>query len=146
MTLQKRRSPNLAAEIFFDKVALKPGKPVVFAKLAGKHIFGLPGNPVSAAVTFHLFVRRLILQLQNAADVDPRRGFAVAGERAKGTKERDVYLPARLDTDKSGRLIASPLKWHGSSDFIGFARAECLIIVPKARSIAEGEAAEIIYL
>jgi molybdopterin molybdotransferase len=46
---------QLGAEIFFEKVSLKPGKPAVFAKLNNKLIFGLPGNPVSVAVTFCLF-------------------------------------------------------------------------------------------
>ena len=137
---------ELGAEIFFDKVALKPGKPTVFAKLGNTFIFGLPGNPVSAAVTFHLFVRLILMQMQNASNCDLRKGFAVAGERAKGTKDRDTYLPSKLETDKSGRLIAIPLKWHGSSDFIGFASAEALIIVPKGQTHGQGDVAEIVYL
>lgn len=137
---------ELGAEIFFDKVALKPGKPTVFAKLGETYVFGLPGNPVSAAVTFHLFVRLLIMRMQNATDSGLRRGFAVLDERAKGTKDRDTYLPSKLDTDKTGRLIAKPLKWHGSSDFIGFAKAETLIIVPKSETREKGEVAGIVYI
>ena len=137
---------ELGAEIFFDKIALKPGKPTVFAKLGNTYFFGLPGNPVSAAVTFHLFVRQMIMQMQNSADIGLRHGFAVLNERAKGTKDRDTYLPSKLDTDKTGRLIAQPLKWHGSSDFIGFARAEALIILPKGSSREKGEISEIVHL
>ncbi len=137
---------ELGAEIFFDKIALKPGKPTVFAKLGKTYVFGLPGNPVSAAVTFHLFVRQLIMQMQNAADTGMRHGFAVLIERVKGTKDRDTYLPSKLDTDRTGQLLAEPLKWHGSSDFIGFARAEALIIVPKGETREKGEVAEIVYL
>lgn len=137
---------ELGAEIFFDKIALKPGKPTVFAKLGKTFIFGLPGNPVSAAVTFHLFVRELMMLMQNASKTGLRQGFAVVGERAKGTKDRDTYLPSKLDTDKTGRLIATPLKWHGSSDFIGFARAEALMIVPKGESREKDNVVEIVYL
>jgi molybdopterin molybdotransferase len=137
---------ELGATVFFDKIALKPGKPTVFSKLGNTFIFGLPGNPVSAAVTFHLFVRQLIMQMQNAADTGMRHGFAVLNERAKGTKDRDTYLPSKLDTDKAGRLIAQPLKWHGSSDFIGFARAEALIIVPRGESFEGGDAVPILLL
>ncbi|MEO7673685.1 MAG: gephyrin-like molybdotransferase Glp [Pyrinomonadaceae bacterium] len=137
---------ELGAEIFFDKIALKPGKPTVFAKLGKTFIFGLPGNPVSAAVTFHLFVRELMMLMQSASKTGLRESFAVVDERAKGTKDRDTYLPARLETDKNGRLIAVPLKWHGSSDFIGFARAEALVIVPKGETREKGEIAEIVHL
>lgn len=137
---------ELGAEIFFDKVALKPGKPTVFAKLGKTFIFGLPGNPVSVAVTFHLFVREFIMLLQNASEGSLRKGFAVMGDRARGTKDRVSYLPSKLETDKAGHLIAVPLKWHGSSDFIGFASADALIIVPKGETREKGQIAEIVYL
>lgn len=137
---------ELGAEIFFDKIALKPGKPTVFAKLGDTFIFGLPGNPVSAAVTFQLFVRLLIMLMQNAADSGLRQGFAVLSDNAKGTKDRDTYVPCKLDTDKTGRLMAKPLRWHGSSDFIGFARAEALIVIPKGETREKGEVAGIVYL
>ena len=48
---------ELGAEIFFERVALRPGKPTVFARLGNTLVFGLPGNPVSVSVTFNLFVR-----------------------------------------------------------------------------------------
>jgi molybdopterin molybdotransferase len=53
----------------FWKVAIKPGKPFVFGTLAGKHLFGLPGNPVSAFVTFQLLVRPALLRWQGAGEV-----------------------------------------------------------------------------
>src|SRR5687767_15709016 len=56
------------ATIYFDKIRLKPGKPMVFARLGRSLIFGLPGNPVSAAVTFHLFVRKAILLMQGRSE------------------------------------------------------------------------------
>ena len=51
---------ELGAEIFFDAVAIRPGKPVVFGWCRGKPVFGLPGNPVSTMVTFELFARPMI--------------------------------------------------------------------------------------
>ncbi len=137
---------ELGAEIFFEKVRLKPGKPAVFARLADTLVFGLPGNPVSAAVTFHLFVRQAILLAQRAVKPDMPQGFAVASVPVKGTKERDVYLPAKLSTTADGRLIAEPRRFSGSSDFVGFARADALIVVPRGTNIAAGEAAKIVYL
>jgi len=137
---------DLGAEIFFDKVRLRPGKPTVFARLGKTLIFGLPGNPVSAAVTFHLFVRKSILKMQGASATDLGRGFAVLGADAKAARERDTYLPSRLEANKLGQLIAYPLKWQGSSDFIGYARADSLVFVPRGRTLAKGEVAEIAYL
>lgn len=137
---------ELGAEIFFDKVRLKPGKPAVFARVGKTLVFGLPGNPVSAAVTFHLFVRKAILKLQGASDSGARKGFAVLGADAKGTKERDTYLPSVTETDNAGRLIATPIRWLGSSDFIGFSRAEALVFVPKGTLLKKGEPASIVFL
>ena len=130
---------SLGAEIYFEKVRLKPGKPTVFGRLGRTLIFGLPGNPVSAAVTFQLFARRAVLGMQGAADTSLRSGFAVAAKRGKGTAERDTFLPAAIDTNDAGRTIATPLKWLGSSDFIGFAKAEALIFIPAGSHVAEGD-------
>ncbi len=122
---------ELGAEIFFEKVALRPGKPTVFAKLNGCFIFGLPGNPVSAAVTFYLFVRKAILRMQGGSDCQLKEVFAVLSERLKGAKERDSHIPARLNFSKGGHAVAEPLKWGGSSDFVAFSQADCLIYVPQ---------------
>jgi len=137
---------ELGAEIFFDKVRLKPGKPTVFAKLGKTFIFGLPGNPVSAAVTFHLFVRKAMMKMQAAGNSDLKKGFAVLAATAKGARERDTYLPASVSTDPSGVLIATPLKWQGSSDFIGFARADSLIFVPRGSTIQGGRVAGLVFI
>jgi molybdopterin molybdotransferase len=137
---------ELGAEIFFDKVCLKPGKPCVFAKLGKQLVFGLPGNPVSVITTFSLFVRMAILHMQGAIDTELKRGFAVVSKQMKGAKERDSYLPAALEFSEKGQLIVTPLRFSGSSDFVGFARADCLIFVPKGEILGEGSVAEIRFL
>ena len=144
--LTKLALAELGAEIFFEKIRLKPGKPAVFARLGKTLVFGLPGNPVSAAVTFHLFVRKATLAMQGACMTDLRKGFAVLATDAKAARERDTYLPSRLETNKVGQLIAYPLKWQGSSDFIGFAHADSLIFVRQGQTMAAGEVAEVVYL
>lgn len=129
---------KLGAEFFFEKVALRPGKPTVFAKLPnGTLCFGLPGNPVSVSVTFSLFARCAILALQGAKQTVLERQTAVLRGNVKGAKDRESYLPARLHTDDDGHLIAEPLKWGGSSDFIGFARANSLVVVPANAGLVE---------
>lgn len=137
---------ELGAEIFFEKVSLKPGKPAVFARLNDTLIFGLPGNPVSVAVTFYLFARRAILQAQSAKDCGLKSGFAVCSGKIKGAKERDCYLPVSLSTDKKGRLIIESLRFSGSSNFIAFSRADALVFVPKGKNLENGDVAGILFL
>lgn len=125
----------LDAEIFFERVSLRPGKPTVFARLPQPRavlVFGLPGNPVSVAVTFNLFARTVLLAMQGANHAAMIEERAVLAHNVKGSTGRASYLPARLGTDDEGRLIAEPLgRWSGSSDFVTFARATALIIVPE---------------
>ncbi|HYY58548.1 MAG TPA: gephyrin-like molybdotransferase Glp [Pyrinomonadaceae bacterium] len=121
----------VGAEIFFERVALRPGKPTVFARLGQTLVFGLPGNPVSVSVTFNLFARTALRAMQGAREARMTEERAVLARTVKGAGERESYLPARLLTDERGRLLAEPLKWGGSSDFVAFAEATALIIVPR---------------
>ena len=118
---------ELGAEIFFERVALRPGKPTVFARLGNTLIFGLPGNPVSVSVTFSLFARAALRAMQGASDMTLTHEDAVLARDLKGSIDRESYLPAVLRTDERGTLLAEPLKWGGSSDFVAFARATALI-------------------
>ncbi|MDT7687409.1 MAG: molybdopterin molybdotransferase [Acidobacteriota bacterium] len=141
----------LGAEVFFERVALRPGKPTVFARLPVKRgtlVFGLPGNPVSVSVTFNLFVRAALRAMQGL-----RRAPALAEETAvlsrptKAAAERASYLPAALSTDDAGRLMAEPLKWGGSSDFVAFAHASALVIIPAgAGTLEAGSVVKVVRL
>ena len=122
---------ELGAELFFERVALRPGKPTVFARLPnGTLVFGLPGNPVSVSVTFNLFARTSLLAMQGANDPALTAENGVLAKPVKGSLDRESYLPAQLTTNDDGELVAFPLKWGGSSDFIAFARATTLVIIP----------------
>lgn len=137
---------QLGADIFFEKVALRPGKPAVFAKLGNCFIFGLPGNPVSVAVTFYLFVRTAIWQMQGASGYELKEGFARVSEKMKGAKERDSYIPATVNFQADGIISVAPLKWGGSSDFVSFAQADCLIFLPQGQTIVPQAIVKIIFL
>jgi len=129
---------DLGAEFFFERVALRPGKPTVFARLPnGTLFFGLPGNPVSVSVTFNLFARTAMLAMQGATDPALPHDWAVLARNVKGAVERESYLPAELSISEEGILTAIPLKWGGSSDFVGFVRATSLIIVPRDTGVIE---------
>lgn len=129
---------ELGAEIFFERVALRPGKPTVFARLPnGTLVFGLPGNPVSVAVTFNLFARTALLALQGASEPALKHDSALLARSVKGNVDRESYLPAQLTTNDDGELIAFPLKWGGSSDFVAFALTTALLIVPAGTKTLE---------
>ena len=138
---------ELGAEIFFERVALRPGKPTVFARLGKALIFGLPGNPVSVAVTFNLFARTALRAMQGAKDAMLKQETAVLERAIKGSIDRESYLPAVLSTDENGTLLAKPLKWGGSSDFVSFARATALINLPAgAKKVESGSLVKIFKL
>ena len=106
----------------------------------------LHGNPVSAAVTFHLFVRRAIAIMQGSRDIDLPTQTAIAAARVKAPAERDALIPARLSTDRQARLIAAPQKWIGSSDLVGASRGDCYIFVPKGSTIDAGSTATVMII
>jgi molybdenum cofactor synthesis domain-containing protein len=138
---------ELGAEIFFERVALRPGKPTVFARLGNSLVFALPGNPVSVAVTFNLFVRPALRAMQGATETTLPHEHALLTRDLKGSADRESYLPAILLTNDKGALLAEPLKWGGSSDFVGFAKATALIDVPAGeKSIAAESAVQIVRL
>ncbi len=139
---------ELGAEFFFERVALRPGKPTVFARLPdGTLFFGLPGNPVSVSVTFNLFARTAILAMQGATHPGLRADWARLTRGVKGASGRESYLPATLSTTENAFLSAEPLKWGGSSDFVGFVRATSLIVVPAdVRVLEAGTKVRVLHL
>ncbi|HSE16950.1 MAG TPA: gephyrin-like molybdotransferase Glp [Pyrinomonadaceae bacterium] len=139
---------ELDAEIFFERVALRPGKPTVFARLPnGTLVFGLPGNPVSVSVTFNLFARTALLAMQGTAEPALKREAAVLARSVKGTADRESYLPAQLTTNDDAELVAFPLKWGGSSDFVAFALTTALVVVPaNVKAIEAGSLVSVVRL
>ncbi len=144
--LVKPALSELGAAVHVEKVAMHPGKPTVFAKLGDKVIFGLPGNPVSVAVAFHIFALPVLLKMQGAGHISLPRVQAYVTRAARGAPPRRSHQPARLVIN-NGRAEAEPLKWSGSSDLAAFMQADALIVVPEDRKNLEaGELAEVILL
>lgn len=137
---------EIGAEIFFERVSLKPGKPTVFAKKDDTLVFGLPGNPVSIAVTFYAFVRRALLKMQNSNSIELKSGYAKLSHEIKGVKGRDSLYPVSLSTSKKGKLKVETLRFSGSSNFIRFAMANALVFVPGEVVLKKGDVAEIYFL
>lgn len=121
---------HCGAEIQFERVAMHPGKPTVFASRGEKLIFGLPGNPVSVAVAFFLFVRPALRRWQGATQIELARSRAICTARVKGAPPRRSHQPGRLRI-VDGCALIDPLRWSGSGDLVGFMNASALIVVPE---------------
>ncbi len=144
--LVKAALKEIGAEIYFDKVIIRPGKPIVFARRGKTYFFGLPGNPVSTSVTFNVFVRPAIRKMQGEASHTLPTVNAQLSRIVKDSSSRRSYLPARLFIEQ-GRAMVEPLKWGGSSDLVAFMRANAMIVVPEdVHEIAEGELVDVILL
>jgi len=135
---------DLGAEFHFTGVAIRPGRPAVFATCRGKLVFGLPGNPVSSMVTFELFVLPAIDILSGAAPrpVPVFRAKLATPVREKGPMTH--FLPARIEWEgREARAIQLP--WQGSGDIVALAQANGFLVVgPERPDIAEGEWVEVL--
>ncbi len=130
---------DLGAEFHFTGVAIRPGRPAVFATCREKLVFGLPGNPVSTMVTFELFVLPAIDLFSGTA---PRplpvfRAKVVTPVREKGPMVH--FLPARIEWEgREARVTQLP--WQGSGDIVALALANGFLVVgPERPEIAAGE-------
>jgi molybdopterin molybdotransferase len=114
--------------LLFTKVAIKPGAPLVFGRRGDKLVFGLPGNPVSAQVTFDVFVRAALLRMQGATVVSRPRVEVELLDPVKNRSGRQAHSPARVAFE-AGRLVARPLPSQGSADVVAHAHANALVIL-----------------
>ena len=130
----------------FWKIAMRPGKPLMFGHIADTPLLGLPGNPVSSAVCAVLFVRAVMRSLQGL-DPGPVEVSAVLGSNLKANDERQEYLRANAVWRDDGRLEATPAALQDSAMFAVFAGANCLVKRPPfAEKAAAGDEVTIIPL
>jgi molybdopterin molybdotransferase len=130
----------------FWRIAMRPGKPLMFGRVGGVPLLGLPGNPVSAGVCAVLFVRAAICMLLGL-DPTPPEIPAVLGRALGPNDRRQEYLRARAHWGEDGRLVAIPAELQDSSMFATFARADCLIRrAPFAPAMPVGTAVPILPL
>jgi molybdopterin molybdotransferase len=123
--------PALAAlgvqEIFW-RVALQPGKPTWFGSRDGKLVFGLPGNPVSAAVTFALFAAPALAALQGAPDAAAERRVPL-GSAVRANLDREQAIRVRLEP-RDGMVVAIPNGPQGSHVITSLLGADALALIP----------------
>ena len=132
----------------FWKIAMKPGKPLMFGKLGDTPMVGLPGNPVSALVCFVIYVKPALGKLLGLAHDD-----GVSPERARLAVDlgpnnfREDFIRARLSRNDAGEMVATPFSVQDSSMMATFAAADCLIRrAPDAPAAKAGEWSPIVPL
>jgi molybdopterin molybdotransferase len=127
------------AEILFHGVAVKPGKPALFARSGACWIFGLPGNPVSTFVIFEVLVKPFLYRRMGIT-WQPLSYPAVLAETIKRREaDRTEFIPVRM---RDG--AATPVAYHGSSDLNGLGAADGLLRVPRGTfEVPKGTAVEV---
>jgi molybdopterin molybdotransferase len=114
----------------FWKIALRPGKPLMFGRLGVTRVLGLPGNPVSALVCSRVFLVPLIRRLAGLPDAEAGLGTARAAVPLDANGPRQHYMRATLHTGTDGTPEATPVRSQDSSLLSPLAVADCLLIRP----------------
>ena len=134
-------------EVDFWRIAMRPGKPLMFGRMDGALVLGLPGNPVSAFVCAILFLRPLIDAMQGLPAGPPAREPARLGADLGGNDRREDYLRARLAAGGDGLPVATPFTRQDSSMLARFVEAGALLVrAPHAPPASAGDPVEIIRL
>lgn len=137
---------ELGLEMLFSKIAIKPGKPTVFARKDDRLVFGLPGNPLSALVTFECFVRPALGRLCGMKHPELPRMMGELEADMRQSPGRTGFFPASVRWEADGWKV-QPLRWRSSGDIIGFTGANATFVFPKDRnSLSRGETVEIMLL
>ena len=129
----------------FWKIAMRPGKPLIFGRLNDKPFLGLPGNPVSSYVCAVLFLQPLIAALLGLAFEQPQESVRLAGALLANDSRQD-YIRARL-IRRDNEIWAEPFRLQDSSMQSALAGADALIVrPPHSQAITEGDPVTIIRL
>ena len=126
--------------IEFWKISMKPGKPFVFAQHQKKLIFGLPGNPVSAFVTFLLLVRPALLGLQGARDPGLNFSLGELNQPVRNPADRRHFM--RVTIDSQGKVRSAGLQ--GSHALSSLARANGLLDLPPGAALSAGDCVRVL--
>lgn len=120
---------KLGVQQHFHKVAMKPGKPVLFGTRNSTLVFGLPGNPVSSMVCFELFVRPAIRKLENQKTILPTSLKARLENDINHRSDRPTYHPCQLRYE-NGEYHVRLNAWFGSADLRGLTKANAFALLP----------------
>jgi molybdopterin molybdotransferase len=130
---------DLGGEVLFHRLRVRPGKPILAARLRDTWVVGLPGNPVSAFVGWHVLVSPLGEALAgNPVALDDQTVPAVLTAAASNRGDRTVIAPARLRSHSSGWRV-TVLDWQGSHDVRALAEANALAVLEVGAAMGAGD-------
>jgi molybdopterin molybdotransferase len=133
-------------ELDFWRIAMRPGKPLLYGRLGAQRVIGLPGNPVSALICGLVFLVPMLHRLLGLRERAGGALEAVAGEALEANGPRQHYMRATSDWTAGERRV-TPLPDQDSSLMAGFARADCIIVrPPDAPALAKGARVPIVTL
>lgn len=115
--------------IDFWKVAMKPGKPFAFGRLSKSVFFGLPGNPVSATVTFHQLVKPALQIMSGMKATNKQLLTAKSTQAIRKKPGRMDFQRGTTSVDENGLLLVTPLSNQGSGILSSISRANCYIVL-----------------
>jgi molybdopterin molybdotransferase len=143
LDLVKSALTRAGAELHLWQVSMRPGKPITFGSLAGRPVFGLPGNPVSAMVTFELFVRPALRRMAGHRTIHRLRMRVRALAPIANPGIRRGYLRVTLER-AGGRWGARLTGDQGSGILTSMVRADGLAVVPGDTTVAQGDDVEVL--
>ena len=146
LDLVREAFTRAGAELHLWMVSMRPGKPITFGSLGERPVFGLPGNPVSAMVTFELFVRPALLKMAGRARLTRPRLRARALAPIPNPGSRRGYLRVQLETTGEGTLGARLTGEQGSAILRSMVAADGLAVIAPDTTVAPGETVEVIVL
>jgi molybdopterin molybdotransferase len=137
---------NELGRMNFWKVAMRPGQPLAFGMIAGKPLFGLPGNPVSSMVSFEQFVRPSILKMSGHQNLFRPALRAILREDIPKKAGLVHFIRCRLIPEK-GKVYATTTGEQGSGILSSMVKAQGLVVLPREQTLARaGEEVSVILL
>ena len=128
------------------QIAIKPAKPLAFGTVGGKPVFGLPGNPVSSAVSFELFARPGLRKLAGHAELVRPAVRAVAGEPLRRSPDGKAHFVRVAATVEDGRYVVRSAGGQGSHQLAGLAAANALAVLPDGDGVEPGGAVGVLLV
>ena len=134
---------ELNAEILLEKLAIQPGKPMLYGKLGEKFLFGLSGNPVSSSIQFELLTKPLINKLMGKSQTTRVFQLPINKDMTRKVCERDLFLPVVVD----GNMEVHPVEYHGSAHINAYENAVALACFPIGKKeLKKGDLVDVRFL
>lgn len=146
VALERLARERPGSEFTWSQVAIKPAKPLAFGMLGTVPVFGLPGNPVSARVSFELFARPALRRMMGRTDVSGTEIVAIAGSAMRRRPDGKLHLDRVRVRVEDGRYVCERSGFQASNVLSGMAAANGLALLPDGEGVDAGEEVRVLLL